>query len=168
MSDFIFARFLASKVTLNTKKGLKFWHIKILLIERLKTQNRIFDISHRATYFTVKNIKKYIKKSKIKIPRLQVHHVEVNNSSQKSEQFEQKSETVATGNGIFQDRVAAEKARRLLPSDMSGTMTIAFSFINLSISFCLVNLNSAQVERFLTKKNLKNFKKKQILKNSKN
>ena len=27
---------------------------------------------------------------------------------------------------------------------MSGTLTIAFSFINLSISFCLVNLNSAQ------------------------
>ena len=76
-----------------------------------------------------------------------MHHVEVNNPSHKSEQFEQKSETVATGNGIFQDRVAAEKARRLLPSDMSGTLTIAFSFINLSISFCLVNLNSAQVTR---------------------
>ena len=37
-----------------------------------------------------------------------------------------------------------ELAKRNLPSDMAGTLCLAFCFVNLSVSFCLVNLNSAQ------------------------
>lgn len=43
-------------------------------------------------------------------------------------------------------RVLRELARRSLPSDMAGTLCLAFSFVNLSVSFCLVNLNSAQAK----------------------
>ena len=42
------------------------------------------------------------------------------------------------------DKALMELAKRNLPSDMAGTLCLAFCFVNLSVSFCLVNLNSAQ------------------------
>ena len=45
---------------------------------------------------------------------------------------------------FFEDKALMELAKRNLPSDMAGTLCLAFCFVNLSVSFCLVNLNSAQ------------------------
>ena len=52
------------------------------------------------------------------------------------------------------DRILRELARRSLPTDMAGTLCLAFSFVNLSVSFCLVNLNSAQVNGYWKRKDI--------------